>query len=472
MRSIRAQDYWRRANSRKFVNFVEEIDLHGHNGINNIILKQGIYAICGLNGAGKSTIISAVKDLIGLQKTKQDYTKVGVSNISGKIKYKNIYIECTNLEGNRLKDKGEYCENISFIDYDQANRLLDFFWGQDNVDELIEQNESINFEQEEVEIISYIVGREYTKIRISEFEDIEGLGTIPYFSVDTMGIQYDTRNMGIGEHFLFYIFWKLWKAPVDSMVIIEEPETFIGLESQRNLMNYIAKVVTEKGISTVLTTHSPYILENIKNENISIIGRVSGMVGITNPSIQVSANAILGEKNRVCGTFFVEDEAAEMFLEIILEDINISLYRNYTIQAVGSSSEITKCLQCIKTIKVKYNFVGIYDEDQREQLEGVRLNWPHTYLPVKDDVETTMKKLLSNSDNIRLFSEELNINIGELIIILSSISGEDHHDWFHDLCRKISKNETIVLRALYKIWKNDNTEAIEAFNQELGEICI
>lgn len=41
-------------------------------------------------------------------------------------------------------------------------------------------------------------------------------------------------------------------------------------------MNFVAQQSVEKGISFVISTHSPYILENVENDNIHIISRLLG----------------------------------------------------------------------------------------------------------------------------------------------------------------------------------------------------
>lgn len=69
MRSAKVQDYWRRAYKREYKNSILTLDLKGLNNLAEIELSKGVVAFCGLNGAGKSTIISAIKDLVGLSLT-------------------------------------------------------------------------------------------------------------------------------------------------------------------------------------------------------------------------------------------------------------------------------------------------------------------------------------------------------------------------------------------------------------------
>jgi predicted ATPase len=471
VRSAKTKDYWKKVNSRNYTNYLKEIDLNNHNGIKKIQLDKGIYAICGLNGAGKTTIISAIKDLLGIPKTKHDITKLGSSVVTGIIKIGGNEIQCSNTPGNKSIDVGIDKDMLCFIDYEKSQQTMDFFISQANLDELIEQNEEIDIVGDDLSEISCLVGKEYAEIKMIEVEELIGLEVLPFFKVKSYGINYDTRNMGIGEHFLIYIFWCLNKMSSDSIVIIEEPETFIGIVAQRNLMDYLAKIIIDKGISIIITTHSPFILENIKNSNISIIGRVSDKVSIIQPNLQLTTYDILCGEKSVDGTIFVEDNVAEMFLILLLEDMNPSILRDYTIQSVGGESNISKCLQFVNYDKIKYNFIGVYDGDMSGKINKDGLNWSFTFLPIKTNVESEMKEILHKGEYIKSAAASLNISEDNLVIILSKIDGENYHDWFIDLCRHISIDKMLVLRCLYRMWKSVNQAEIDTFIKQLNDLC-
>ena len=57
----------------------------------------------------------------------------------------------------------------------------------------------------------------------------------------------------------------------------------------------------------------------------------------------------------------------------------------------------------------------------------------------------------------------------ELNVILSRIDGQNHHDWFLDLCRYISGDKLLVMRELSKLWIQKNRQDIDLFVKELME---
>lgn len=468
MRSANAKDYWRTVSKRDYENYINSIDLNNYNGIGNITFSKGLFAICGLNGAGKTTIITAIKDILGIKMTKNDISKLQDASIQGFIQKGNTAIGCENKDSNRGIELGLSEEQILFIDYQQAKNIMDFFIDQDNLEELTEQNEPTSFLTAD---LSYLIGKDYTDFNVIEIEDIEDLGTIPFFEVNSRGIEYDSRKMGVGEHFLSYVYWCLKRVQKDSIIIIEEPETFIGIESQRHLMDVIARFMADKGVTVLITTHSPFILENIDNSNIRIIGRIGNNVSITNPSSQLTAADILGGTNVIGGTLFVEDNLAQEFLKILLEERASYVLRDYSIMSVGGESEISSCLKFVKSDAIRYKFIGIYDGDMKEKISGEDFNWNYTFLPLDDNIETAMKCILFSDNNLASVCEELKKDLSQVSIYLSKIDGENYHDWFIDLCKYLCLDKKTVLRSITYFWMQNNEEDVNAFISSLEELC-
>lgn len=136
------------------------------------------------------------------------------------------------------------------------------------------------------------------------------------------------------------------------------------------------KTNSRKRIQAIVTTHSPYLLEHVKNSNIRIVSRMGNMAMITKPDDDMMAEDILGITQSYTGTLFVEDRVAYDFLSIILEDKAPYILKKYTIDvAEGGEKAITYRLEFPSSDKIKYNFIGIYDGDMRERLDTSKLNW-------------------------------------------------------------------------------------------------
>ena len=302
MRKAKETDYWDKVYKRKYSRNLLSVELNGLNNLQEISFSKGITAICGLNGAGKSTIIAAVKDLLGLNLNESDLHKLKSATVNGQFECDNKKISCSNCNGKRLYDTGYDLDSIKYVDCDENIQIQEFNIRQANIEELLEQNEEYELSPEQISDICYLTGKRYQSCKIWEFEDIEGIGIVPFFNVTIDEIEYDSRSMGRGEHFLFYLYWYINKCNSGTIVIIEEPETYISICSQIHFANYLGKQIAEKGIQAIVTTHSPYLLEHVKNSNIRIVSRMGNMAMITKPDDDMMAEDILGITQSYTGT--------------------------------------------------------------------------------------------------------------------------------------------------------------------------
>ena len=66
MRENKAKDYWSKLSKSKSTNYCATVNLYGLNGLDEIKLSTNMQIICGLNGVGKTTVLSSVKDILGI----------------------------------------------------------------------------------------------------------------------------------------------------------------------------------------------------------------------------------------------------------------------------------------------------------------------------------------------------------------------------------------------------------------------
>lgn len=472
MRESKAKDYWRKIPKYEYKSYLTQMDMHGYNNLGKLELGKGIQVICGLNGAGKSTSILAIKDLLGIPLESQDKIKIEDAHITGQVYYRGNKYECDN-KSKQLATQVECEEGVGFLEYLYIAAIFRVIWKQEHLNELLEQNETIDFSNQDIQQMNYLTGRNYTKISLVEvedveIEDVEAIEKFPFFIVQEGSAVYDTRKMGTGEYCLFYMYWYINKQESQSIVLIEEPETFVAIKSQKSFMNFIAQQSIEKGISFVISTHSPYILENVENDNIHIISRLFGEAVIKRPSMY-GANTILGVEDEIHGTFLVEDELAKKFLEVIFEKERIVLLRKYNIEVAKDSSHITSIMEKDILRRLKHKIIGVYDGDQKEEkFDNNRLQY--VFLPLVKDVETDMRSLMMSEGAYIKVANLLKKRKEDVFEILSGIAGLNHHDWWTELCKMLGVNTHVMLYALYDEWREKNQNEIQAFINEIDNI--
>lgn len=471
MRLAKAMDYWGKVNTRKYDKSIDLLCLNGMNGIPDLSLIGGIHAICGLNGAGKSSIILSLKDILGLETSGQDIIKLQGKKVEAIIcsnKRQQVY---TNKDSVKFIEFKEHKEKVWFIDHDNSINIIKFL-SQDNLQELLEQYDASTLEKEDVDELNYIVGKSYDKIELINIEDEEGKA-IPYFIVESYGVKYDTLNMGLGEHWLFYIWWMIYRTPNDSLVLIEEPETFVGIKSQEKLMNFLAKKSSIIGITFLITTHSPFIIKNIRRDHITILSRYGNNVNISRANESASILNDLGLELKKQGTIFVEDNVARLFLTMILLRNNPSILKRYNIEYVGGEALLAERLKFPYSEFIDYKFIGLYDGDMKSKIDLCTKDgiWKYDFLPTDEAVEVEFKRTIFNK--IDKLAELTCKDKSELFRILSRLEGEDHHDWYTLFSRESGISLELLTEKLFLLWieENNREENVKDFEKRLSLIC-
>lgn len=471
MRSASVQDCWDKVYKRDYKNGISRINLNGLNNFNEINFSEGPIAFCGLNGAGKSTIISAIKDLIGIHLTTHDIRRIGEQVIEGTALLDNHTIDCKNEESRRLFDQGMDSSNAKYIDCSLSMCTQDLIILQTNLEEFLEQYEECKATSSELKDINYLIGKTYCSCSIYEIEDINDSDeSFPFFRVEVDGAIYDSRSMGSGEHFLLYLFWCIKRMEKNAILIIEEPETYISILSQLHFADYIGKIMSEKGIKIILTTHSPYILKNIKNENIRIISRMGNSASILIPDGECTVERALGISQNYLGTLFVEDRVAADLLTVILEDRAPWILKQYAIDIVDGEANITERLKFVKDSRIYYNFVGIYDGDMRNRLKNRdKLNWGYCFLPGTTSPEEIIQEYIRQPENLEKFCTKIGKQTERVIAILATLEGFDHHDWFLDLRQNLNIDGYVLIKIFYDLFMRENSD-IDTFICDLNKV--
>ena len=190
MRSAKAQDFWRTVYQRSYSGKFVEFDLNGLNNIGKITAPNGIFAICGLNGAGKSTIVSAVKSVLGIPLSDYDRHRLGEKTVCAVFSNKGTEVQCTNTKGQQLIDQGWGLDKIHFLDCASNAAIQDFLISQPDLDELLSQYEEYELTPEEVLELNNIVGKRYDSCGFRILEEIDDYGNIPYYSVSVGSVDF------------------------------------------------------------------------------------------------------------------------------------------------------------------------------------------------------------------------------------------------------------------------------------------
>ncbi|MEW9095381.1 MAG: hypothetical protein AB2417_09900 [Clostridiaceae bacterium] len=158
-------------------------------------------------------------------------------------------------------------------------------------------------------------------------------------------------------------------------------------------------------------------------------------------------------------------------MKTILSEKNSALLTDYSIEYVGGEAEILKRLQFPKSNAIKYNFIGVYDDNQKDKINSdkLKINWSFCFLPTQKSVEEEFKEIVSK--NITIFPQKVGHTQDKIIQILSLLDGKDEHDWLLDLSKELGKEIQVVFSVLYDLWRQDNNESLQETVDSLLAAC-
>ena len=117
---------------------------------------------------------------------------------------------------------------------------------------------SVPFSEDQVKRLSQIMGREYENARMA-YSDIDENREIPVLS--KLDQSYSGFHQGSGESTIAELLRA--QLPQYGLVLIDEVESSLHPRAQRRLMRDLAVAARERECQIIVSTHSPYVLEEL-----------------------------------------------------------------------------------------------------------------------------------------------------------------------------------------------------------------
>jgi predicted ATPase len=443
-----------------------------------LAIPAGICAIVGGNGVGKSALLAAISELLAdaeLPLGVGHQARLRNSKLEGtatdQVGRKNIIVR-EDAEGVRTfgVDHFEaefYWLELSYLvnlTHKQVNEDADF-------SELLEPLSPSKLDEDELETLWYLLGKKLESCSIYEITEYGDLDPFPYFIVEAGGHRYGSESMGYGELSLLFVLWKLRTIEKNSVLVLEEPEAHVSPRSQRALMDILAKACDEKGLSIILTTHSPAIVANLPERNIILVSKSGrGTTASIGPT-RAQVNDLLGETTRKRAVVLVEDKAAHQFTIALLAAVRVEVLAQVEVLVAGDASKIDSVLSALPLSKHgALNVIGVYDGDMRARVDPRRFMWQHVFLPGEISPEHVLRECLtSREDGQEILAAELHRTREAIAAALDAVDGLDAHDWFTQLPLSLGCEHAALMTALTRVWLRDNEQTANTFVESIAE---
>ncbi len=412
-----------------------------------VTFSSPITAICGVNGTGKSSILRS------LWATLDWNSAQAIPEIRERLKEAQSEAILRMGEGEityRFPHQSEQPEELApiVLHVDPSTiavRLQRRACEISGLEELIEAITPSVLDDKELSNLSGILRKQYDRIEIYEIEDYDEEDPIPFVSVSEFGRAYDIRTMSLGEISVFVMYWKLARADRNSIVLLEEPETFLSPVSQGALLDYLAMVCVKKQLSVVLTTHSPQMFARLQPNQVKFVYRAAQGAAVAAEQSYGEMRKSVGIEPVVDRLLFVEDRIAREFTLSILKKLDRSILVRAEVVDVGGHGEITRISSTIPEKVSFFRAVGVYDGDVQNEVKDVR---PHVFLP-GGKIERAFRDIFNvNPESLaRRLGRDL-----EQVVALADLSGIDHYDWFEEIGRSLHVTYAEIMHVCFEEW--------------------
>ncbi|OWP72941.1 AAA family ATPase [Pseudomonas sp. K2I15] len=454
---------------KQFSFYMEGITLEGVDGIEDTKLSfsSALISICGRNGVGKTSFLKLIYRVL----TKEDlglgvFSESNIDNVSVELirRGKPIIV--------KANDETKVPKVFYFDPSTFALKIIDEYKRDEERNGWLNGTAANDLDSETLRWVNKITGKSYDRITISEVSGIIDDTVFPYFEVSAGSRIYHTQDMGQGEHKILIMVWRLISLDKESILIVEEPESFICPVSQIRLMEFIVTLAFEKKINIVMSTHSEHILQGQGIKAINVMSQVAKRRIVPDHLKALSALGLTPEKKNV---LLVEDSFAKLVLESILKAKLPDFFMRSYIHVLAGESNIQMLSKHYRGI-TGLSFTAVYDADQITRNDNFVSNIAKVFLPSVDKLPPEAEVIKAIKQHATLLAQRIDFpdDYHEFVAIVNKMTS-DPHDFFLDLVSELEGLEIFynvneLKQKSIKLWIELNSILIDYFVFELQNI--
>jgi hypothetical protein len=352
-----------------------------------------------------------------------------------------------------------------------------------DLDEMVEEFDSLGPDDDRLDDIQRVVGRKYdsvewyaleiappdrhiaAKFRWAGDEDDEPL--VPFFRVRYRSLIYTSRDMGLGEFSMHFLFWILeqYRDTKDLTLLLDEPDAYLPPIGVERLLARLLDICLRRRWRVIISTHSEEMIARAVEEGSLTVLRVDdagGTVALhsaTTPDVAVE----LLSRPPIDRVLFVEDESAWYLARAMLEAHSTRLSRSTSVVWGGGHGYLRELHKSLpRPARSELNFGFVLDGDQRGTESALDHRWPVVFLPTSEDPDALFQAVAG--DRARL-AHRLGADLTSLQLLLDAIEADDPHDWVNQVGDRFGRPN--ALRVLATLWVEDNQDSVKAFVADL-----
>lgn len=429
-----------------------------------------IVAIVGENGAGKSTVIQAAASIY---KGLDDSVGYFASDFFPDIPWESIHGAVVRASVRRGNDssiisvrkpttrwRGNPERKERYVQYLDLRRTAPIYarTGYNRLAKhTLVEKKSTDFNDDQLKQLSYVLGEQCKRARQSLTNGdpsrwvpvitLQGAVTNGLIdgdvSANAAGIDYSGFHQGAGENTIVDLMSNDFLD--NSLVLIDEIETSLHPRAQRRLIRYLADQAYSRKLQVIVTTHSPYILEELPAEaRVQVIRGGTGKIVVRGVSPEFAMTKMDDEQHSECDVY-VEDDRAGILLRELLAQSDKDLIRRIEITPCGPASVGCALGQMVSQLRFRHPTVVFLDADQPQSV-GCEL------LPGDDAPERVVFSALHDIrwDGVAILVGRSHSDLVDASDAAMLVS--DHHQWVRDVADKLVVGGDDLWRAMCAVY--------------------
>ncbi|QIF00046.1 ATP-binding protein [Roseimicrobium sp. ORNL1] len=439
--------------------FLESVEIDGLRGWSKqaIQFQFPICAVIGENGTGKSTVLKAAASAYEQPEKKNTYYPSTFFPVTHWDKVENVALQYRIKLGNEVKTfriskpavrwsfpEKRYTRNVFLFDISRT-LPLDASAGYAKIAKQAAAEVSTeDLDPAFTERFSHVLGRDYRQARfaVSDIDQKKLVGVVRR----EFG-EISQFHQGAGEDATLDLFRALQSLPNYSMLVIDEIEASLHPRAQRRLVRFLLWLCRQKRIQVILSTHSPFVLEELPQEaRVMLLPGPQGINVIYGVSSEFAMSRIDDNAHPEL-VVFVEDDESGVFLREILasHQSGADVLGRIAITPVGPANVVQMLGRLGDERRLPYRSVSCLDGDS-EVVQGCFV------LPGDEAPEPTVFAGL-RSQNWPNLTERFGIGAGSLYGYLEDAMREpDHHNWTTLVGDRVLKSAASVWEIIAHEW--------------------
>jgi predicted ATPase len=450
-------------------------------GTATIPIELPVTVLCGFCGAGKSTVLRSVWAALDPESASFDERlplKLGTGGAKVTVARKEGQFEFgVTLAGGEITGPG-YDHDVTLLESgDIVSSTAQNFSATAGLAELVEGFQPLELTHDTLDDVRYLLRREYESVRVYEVELADTV--LPFFCVNYLGHEYDSRTMGSGELSTLTLWWAIERSTEGEILLIEEPESFVSSASQNALVEHISREALRKKLNVIMTSHSPAIILRLPEGSGRFLVRTTAGVQYE-PHPLPELRARIGIQPTRLAVIYVEDRVAAAFARAWLAWGSPQLSAICEIRvAADGVSDIEMKMKHLPGDLSGVRFFGLADGDARDEIAKdlaagrVRDEVVDKIGFLPGDKAPEMILMECAVENAIALGEDFGKDVPQL---LAALEGKDKHDWFLDFSRTLGLPPPQIVSTLFSRWvsseKNEKLarEAFTGFEEKLGHV--